>query len=518
VTRAVARSGYAVCVAAAAALLVAGCARLDRRAVAPRPPTVRVEGARILEKDAELEPVPGPVAPVADRAPLALDMADGGQPPPGVAQGVIVSLDLVDARATEVLRGMAYQGHVDLVLAAAIEQRVAVHVKEMPWADAFQAVLSAAGLVARWEGSRVRVITPAQLRTEREVGDQLERQRPRTVVVPLQNLFATDAAKALTSVLSETGRIGVDEERNALVVTDVPSRLEVVDRAIRELDRVAPQVMIEAIIVDVTLNDELHYGFDWTLTKAEGDQVGLNQALRVGAGTNPVTNPGGNLTFTLMGDNWTIGGVYDVLQTFDHVQILANPKVLALNNRQAIIEIIDEIPYQELTQTSEGGQIGTTNFKEVGIKLQVKPRIAADGTVHLELTAEQSAPTGAVVNQVPVVQTRRSTTTMSVRDGRIIALGGLRRHRSASNEDKIPVLGDLKWLGSLFRRSETVDVDTELVVFIRPKVVPPGVRLTSRERTLAEAIDNPDARLQIERSDPFRLNPEEEDDRARRVP
>ncbi|MBE3069990.1 MAG: hypothetical protein IMZ66_07115, partial [Planctomycetes bacterium] len=462
--------------------------------MAPRPPTVRVQGARILEKDSELEPPPGPAAPVAERPPLAIDVTENSEPPPGVADGVVISLDLVDARATEVLRGLAYQGNVDLVLAAAIEQRVAVRVKEMPWADAFRAVLSAAGLVARWEGSRVRVITPAQLRTEREVGDQLERQRPHTVVIPLQNLFATDAAKALTSVLSETGRIGVDEERNALVVTDVPSRLEVVDRAIRQLDRVAPQVMIEAIIVDVTLNDELHYGFDWTLTKAEGDQVGLNQALRVGAGTNPVTNPGGNLTFTLLGNNWTIGGVYDVLQTFDHVQILANPKVLAINNCQAMIEIIDEIPYQELTQTSEGGQIGTTSFKEVGIKLQVKPRIAADGTVHLELTAEQSAPSGAVVNQVPVIQTRRSTTTMSVQDGRIIALGGLRRHRAASNEDKIPVLGNIPWLGALFRRSENVDVDTELVVFIRPKVVPPALRLTTRERTLAEAIDNPDSR------------------------
>jgi len=207
-----------------------------------------------------------------------------------------------------------------------------------------------------------------------------------------------------------------------------------------------------------------------------------------------------------------------VLQTFDSVQILANPKVLAINNRQATIQIIDEIPYQELTQTSGGGQIGTTSFKEVGIKLEVKPRIAADGTVHLQLTAEQSAPTGAVVNQVPVIQTRRSTTVMTVGDGRIVTLGGLRRRRAATNEDKVPLLGDIPWLGVLFRRVETVEVDTELVVFIRPKIIPPGTKLTVRERTMAEAIDNVERRPQVIRTDPLRRNIQEEDDRARRVP
>ena len=513
-----ARRWLAAAALALAALLADGCTRSHRAAGGPdKPPRVRVEGARILDPDPERDAAPAP-APEPAAAPTEAATPSPSAPPPDVAAGVTVSLDVVDARATEILRGLAYQGNVDLVFSGTSDRRLTLRLQDMPWTEAFEAVLSAGGLLAEWDGRRVRVLTPDQLRTERETADRLERQRPATEIVPLQNLPAKEMAPALTSVLSEGGRIAVEEELNALVVTDAASRIETLRQAIRGLDHVPPQVMIEAIIVDVTLNDELHSGFDWTATKPNGTTITLRQALTVGAGLNPVTNPGGVGTFTYLGERWTITGVYDLLQTMDSAKILANPKVLAINNRKARIEIIDEIPYQELTQTSAGGQIGTTSFKEVGIKLEVTPRIADDGTVHLELTAEQSAPTGAAVNQIPVIQTRRTATVMTVGDGRVVVLGGLRRHRTVTNEDKIPLLGDVPLLGAIFRRVETADVETELVIFIRPKIVRPGQGLTARERTLAEAIDHVDRRTQIIRTDPLRINVLKENERTRSVP
>jgi len=501
------------------ATLAGGCAR-PKPGTAPPPPRVRVEGARILDPDPDLLARIETPVPAADlkQAPTPFDVPDTSLPPPGVAEGVTVSLDVIDARATEVLRGLAYQGNVDLVLAGQTDQRITVRVQDRPWANAFRAVLQAAHLIAEWDGNRVRVVTTQQLQSEQQTAEQLELLRPRTVVIPLYSLLAKDAAKTLTSMSSAAGKIGLDEERNALIVTDTSSHVEAIRLAVHQLDTAPLQVMIEAIIVDVTLSDELHYGFDWTLTKAGGDQGTIQQRLTVGAGTNPITNPGGQVNFTFLGDNWTINGVYDMLQTFDSAKILANPKVLAVNNRQASIEIIEEIPYQELTQTSEGGQIGTTNFKEVGIKLDVTPRIGEDGTVHLDLSVEQSSDTGAAINQIPVIQTRRSRSVMTMHDGQIAVLGGLRRHRTVANEDKIPILGDIPWLGILFRRVQTVDVDTELVLFIRAKLVPRHLGLTPRERKLAEAIDHLDRRPQIQRTDPLRRNAQTEDERTRRVP
>jgi type IV pilus secretin PilQ/predicted competence protein len=503
---------------AALVLLASGCGRLAASATGS-PPKIRIEGARILETDPEMyaaEPPSAAEAPPAEPARAA--PPPPGAVPPGAAPGVTVSLDVIDARAADVLRGLAYQGSVNLILASGPDRRVTIHLQEAPWAEAFHAVLQGADLVAEWEGNRARVLSAEQLRTEREAAERLARQRPETQVVPLQSLLAKEAAPVLTSMLSEGGRIGADDERNALLVTDTPARIEAIRTALRDLDRTPAQVMIEAIIVDVTLNDELHSGVDWSILRQGGKAITLKQALTVGAGTNPATNPGASLGFTLTSGDWTLSAVIDMLQKQDNVKILANPRVLAVNNRRARIEIIEEIPYQELTQTQQGGQIGTTSFKEVGVKLEVTPRIAADGNVHLQLMAEQSAPTQATINQIPVVQTRRSETVMTVHDGQVIAIGGLRRHHSTTNQRKVPAAGDWPILGLLFRRVETVDTETELVVFIRPKVIRPGQTLTARQRTLAEAIDHVDRRPQIVRTDPLRLHVAEEDARDRTVP
>ena len=501
-------------VVAALVLLASGCGR-HARSSADSPPRVRIEGARILEADPEMyaaeaaavEATPTHVAPPP---PTAV--------PPTAAPGVTVSLDVIDARAADILRGLSYQGNVNLIMTSGTDRRVTIHLQEAPWSQAFRAVLEGADLVAEWEDNRVRVLSAEQLRTEREGAERLARQRPETRVILLQNLFAKEAAPTLTSVLSEGGRIGVDEERNALLVTDTPSRIEALHAALRDLDRTPAQVMIEAIIVDVTLNDELHSGVDWSVLRQGAKGITLKQALTIGAGTNPVTNPGASLGFTLTSDDWTLSAVVDMLQKQDNVKILANPRVLAINNRKAQIQIIEEIPYQQLTQTQQGGQIGTTSFKEVGIKLGVTPRIAADGNVHLQLTAEQSAPTQAAINQIPVVQTRRAETSMTVRDGQVIAIGGLRRHHASTNQSKVPAAGDWPILGFMFRRVETVDTETELVVFIRPKVTRPNQALTARENVMAEAIDHVDRRPQTVRTDPLRLHVAEEDARDRTLP
>jgi type IV pilus secretin PilQ/predicted competence protein len=511
-----------VALAALAVLGAAGCGPSARRPVSAPGPAGRTPGARVLEADPDLESrlaaaaaraVPAAPAPAPPPGPARTDA-----PPSDLAVGVTVSLDLVDARAVDAVRALAYQGNVDVVLASGADRRVTVHLKDTPWMEAFQSVLAGANLVALWDGRRARVLTPEQLRQERETAAGLERQQTATEVVRLQNLLAADAAKTLAPVLSEGGQIGIDEETNTLIIRDRPSRIPAIRAAFRELDRVPPQVMIEALIVDVTLSDELHYGVDWTVSRTGKNVVDILQALTVGAGTDPVLGPGGSLGFTLASGDWSIEGLYDALQVHDNIKVLANPKVLAINNRRATIEIVEEIPYQVLTQTGAGGQIGTTDFKQVGIKLGVTPRVAADGTVHLILAAEQSASTTAAVNEIPVIQTRRAESIMTVGDGQLIVLGGLRRHRTTTQERKIPVLGDLKIIGHMFRRDETADIETELVVFIRPRVIPPGDPLTARERTLAGAVDRIEVRPHLERSDPLRLHVEEEQERRRRIP
>ena len=501
-------------------LAATGCGSARRTAdPAKDSPRVRVSNARILDADPGRPVEQGPVAPAAVEPP------DGGEPetdesetPADVAPDVMVSLDVVDVPAAETLRGLAYQGNVDLSFAQGIDSRVTVHLKETPWAEAFQAVLTAGNLVARWDGLRVRILTAAQLAKEHEALDAIERQRPETAVLVLQNLPAEDAAKTVQGVLGADGKIGTDLETNALVVTAGASRLKAVRRAVGLLDRAPPQVMIEATIVDVVLSDDLRYGLNLTATLNGANTAAWSQRLSTGAGANAALTPGGAITFTVTPGNWTLDGLWDFIETHNNTKVLANPRILAVNNREANIEIIEEIPYQQLTQTSAGGQIGTTEFKQVGVKLNVKPRIAADGTIHLILVAEQSNSTTATVNQIPVIQTRKASNVMVVGDGQTIVIGGLRRRRTVTTEDKIPLVGDIPVIGALFRRSVSTEADTELAIFITPHIVRQGQGLTDREKVLASALDHRDRRTLLERSDPLRLRVPAEEEKAHSLP
>lgn len=524
---------------AAPPALIAGCQPANRRESPP--PAVRVRGATVLAPDPErrFEQGPYPLRPVEqppaqeepEPEPAEPEPPEAEpEPPPDVAPGVRVTLDLVDARAEDAVRALAYQGDVDIVLAGGADRRVTIRLQDTPWMEAFEAVLAGADMVVEWEGRRARVQPVEQFRAEQQAALAMEQQRqealqrrraaqePVTEVIPLQNLYAEDAVKSLTPLLSDVGKIGLDNETNMLVVLDRPARIEAVRQAVRRLDTVPPQAMIEALIVDVTLDDGLSYGVNWDAAKTEGDTVTLLQALAAGAGTDPVVGPGGSVAFTLLGDSWSLTGLVDALRSYDNAKILANPKVLGINNRPAQIEIIDEIPFRQLTETSEGGQIGTTEFKEVGVKLGVTPRIADDGTVHLILSVEQSASTTAAIDEVPVVNTRRSSTIMTLRDGQTIALGGLRRYRITTQEDKVPVLGDMWLLGGLFRRVRTAEVESELVVFIRVRIPPHGQRLTDRQWALAEAINSIQRQPPEVRTDPLRVGKTGRQAPSRKVP
>ena len=506
-------------VAAAVLLAAAGCGSAEKR-TGRGEPRVRIQGAKILEADPEHRVEQGALPRALQNLPSRIEAAvPAGGIPEGIAPDVPPStVDLVDTPVSEALRGLAYQGGVDMILAEGLDRKVSVHLENASWAEAFEAILDAAHLVSEWEGRRVRILTPEQLKTQREAVDSLERQSPQTEVHVLHNLLAEDAKDTLETIISGDGKMGIDKELNAVVVTDTSSRLRAVRHAVASLDQTPPQVMIEAMIIDVVLTDALSYGWDWTVMKQVGDTMNWAQRLTVGAGLNAAAAPGGRIGFGLTRRDWTINGVWDFIETHDNTKVLANPKILAVNNREASIEIIEEIPYQELTQTSDGGQIGTTAFKEVGVKLVGTPRIAADGTIHLDLRAEQSNPTGAAINQIPVIQTRKASTVMTVQSGQTIVIGGLRRRREITNEDKMPLIGDIPGLGGLFRRVVTTEVDTELVIFITPHVVYPNRSLTAREEILTEALDHLERRPMVIRTDPLRLFVGKEEDRARRVP
>ena len=325
-----------------------------------------------------------------------------------------------------------------------------------------------------------------------------------TEVFNLSFANARNMERTVNKLTSSEGKVGIDERLNCIIVTDTEASLRRIADAIEKLDVKAPQVMIEVLIVNVKLTEELKMGVDWTSLGQTGSiaRTSFSQDLSATTGLNPFAQ----LSFSKTNSNWTFTGLIDFVETNQDVRIMANPKVLVLNNHTATIDSIEEIPYRELSETSDGGSIGTVAFKEAGIKLEVTPQIADDGHIIMHIVPEQSAQIGTFTienSETPIIETRRTNTTLRVQDGQTIIMSGLRKSEPSVVESKVPLLGDIPLIGLLFRKVDTDVVESELGVFITPHIYTDGL-LTAEE---LELIEKGKVKInKYEASDLLRLN------------
>ena len=180
---------------------------------------------------------------------------------------------------------------------------------------------------------------------------------------------------------------------------------------------------------------------------------------------------GGTLSFSLLDDAVDFEFALNVLKKDVESKLLANPRILVLDNETANFEIVKEIPYRELLQVAREDPLSYTEFKDVGVLLDVTPHIARDGLVKLHIAPEFSILAGQDSYGMPIVDARRADTVALIRDGQTIAIGGLRKRETSKSISKVPLLGDIPLLGNLFKSSsESVEIN-ELVVLITPRII-----------------------------------------------
>ena len=380
----------------------------------------------------------------------------------------LYSLSIDDTQIKDVIESLAKQANFSLVLSEDINARISLRLKEVSWQTALDAALQAGGYTAVEKDGVLFVF-------EKE-------KKLYTETFRLSFANAEKTEKTISKLISANGRVGVDARLNAIVVSETEANLEQIRRSITTLDVEAPQVMIEALIINVKLTDELKMGIDWTKLGT------LNNYFSQDLSITGSTNPFGQINFSKVAGNWTLAGLLDFIQTHSDVKVLANPKVLVLNNHTATIEAVEEVPYRKLSETSAGGMIGTTSFKEAGIKLQVTPQVTQDGQIIIHVKPEQSAQIGTFTienSETPVIETRKAETTLRVKDGQTIIIGGLRKQQPTVEESKIPILGDIPLIGLLFRKVVTKQIESELAVFITPHIYTDG-KLSDDELKLIE--------------------------------
>lgn len=254
-----------------------------------------------------------------------------------------------------------------------------------------------------------------------------------------------------------------DQNTNSLIIVTSPDNMELIKQILGQIDRIPEQVMIETVIVEATLDRSEKLGVEWSFARGRSSAsqgFGLQNA-------SPALQ---GFRYTLTPSDF--GAFVNALQSDQKFQILSTPRIFTSNNAEAQINISQRVPYVVSTREDANGNL-TFNyaFQDVGIVLTVTPRITSNGYVTMEINQTANDLQGYTSFNAPIVNQREADTTVSVKDGETIILGGIIRDSVTATTRKIPLLGDLPILGNLFKTTDKNKVKTELMVFLTPRLV-----------------------------------------------
>lgn len=393
-----------------------------------------------------------------------------------------ISVDFSNLPIDEVLRIMAEQAGVDIIKNPTVTGNVTAKLTDVPLAEALANILAAHGYGYVTTENMIRV-APME-----EIGKITDRLVSKIYRITYADVKEVEAS--LKKFISSRGSLSSNPGTSNIIVTDTENQMKAIDTFIAEIDRITPQLLVEARIYDITCKDRLDLGIEW--------EAGRNTTFPAGIGTNPSagrTDPfikagflgatsktedtTGAVRIGWLNDSIDVDAILRAQKETINAKLLANPRILVLDNKRAEIKIVSQIPYQQLNQgIGASGTFGTTAFREVGVTLEVTPHLTRDGMISLQLKPKFSVQTGEVnVGQStenypqPVIDERQADTTLLVKDGQTVALGGLRKKEATKQIDKIPLLGDLPVVGAFFRFEGEETVTSEIVVFITPHII-----------------------------------------------
>ncbi len=448
-----------------------------------------------------------------------------------------ISLDIKGMDIIDVLKMLATKADLNLVIDKNVSGRVMVFLKDVKPKEALDVILASNNLVAQPEGNITRIMTgqdyeqlfgkkfydqrqllriplkyakpqdfiPLLNQVKSSVGLILaddatngfilldvkekndimakmigEMDAPlKTEVFKLNYAKAESVATALSDVVTKgIATIKVDNRVNQVIVTDYENKMAKIKSMVSNFDERTKEVEIDAKIVQVNLNDKTSFGIDWEYV--------LNKKLNVKGMFGHV--------ITTTGNKWTVGtanpkdhndysAVIEALKTIGSTKILSSPRLTVVNNESAKILVGSKQVYvttaavqsQTSTETAE-----TVNFVDVGVKLYVTPSISHDGFVSLKIRPEVSSVlqnyTTSTGNIIPIVDTSEAETTVLVEDGSTVVIAGLMKEEKIKTINKIPLIGDIPFLGALFRNTIDEIKKTELVIFLTCKIVDFGLK------------------------------------------
>jgi type IV pilus assembly protein PilQ len=427
--------------------------------------------------------------------------------------GEKLSLNFQDIEVRSVLQLIADFTSMNLVASDSVGGKITLRLQNVPWDQALDLILKTKGLDKRTIGN-VMLVAPAdeiasRERLEMESTSQTEKLAPlRSEFIQINYAKAADMMSLIsgsTRLLSERGKASMDPRTNTLIVVDTSRNIEAVREVVQRLDVPVKQVMIEARIVLATTGYAKDLGVKWGMSRFDwvdsnnkaislgGSRTTASDSWKYMGEINKAAAAGGNTQATrsltqpddLMVDlgvdkanqtSFSIGIInrnldmldleLSALQSDGHAEVVSTPKVLTADKQKARIASGQQLPYQQATSS------GATAiaFQNAELSLEVTPNITPDGRINMDLLINNDSPGDLQANGTRAINTNRVATTVRVDDGQTVVLGGIFQTNTSKQVTKTPLLGDIPFIGRLFRRDSVSNNKQELLIFVTPRL------------------------------------------------
>lgn len=429
--------------------------------------------------------------------------------------GEVLSFNFQDIEVRAILQIIADFTDLNLVASDTVQGRITLRLENVPWDQALSLVLKTKGLDKRVDGN-VMMVAPAAEIAERERQElstrkQLEELAPlrteylRVRYASAKEMFALfggrsggsstggSGSRSTGSVLSERGQAIVDERTNSIIVTDTADRIEAFKKLVDQIDIPIRQVMIEARLVIANSNFRRELGVRWggitygktdgKLVQVSGSSEGLGRPYdalvngTVAGATTPrpvdkvvdfgAGDTAGSIAAGILTDNGFLDLELTALENAGYAEIVSQPKVVTSDKQMAMIKSGKQIPFLE----SSASGATSTGFKEAVLKLEVTPQITPDNHVIMDLNISKDSIGEVTATGSLTIDINQINTKVLVPNGETVVLGGVFGVDANRSEVKVPVLGDIPYLGRLFKKTITGETKTELLIFITPKII-----------------------------------------------
>ena len=414
-------------------------------------------------------------------------------------RGEKLSLNFQDIEIRSVLQLIADFTDLNLVASDTVAGRITLRLKNVPWDQALEIIMKTKGLDKRLVGNVLMIAPAAELQAREQL--ELESRQQMSELAPLRtefievkyasaseifNLFegaGGEEGGGGEGVISSRGSVIVDERTNSIIITETTDRINEFREVLDRLDVPVRQVLIEARIVTATSrwgalgygthnggDTFSHFGGSLTTLGEIKDSIGEDE-LTYTAEENlivdlPATGNASSFAFGLIGEDYLLDMELSALETEGRGEVIARPKVITADKQEASIASGDQIPYQEASSSGATA----TQFVDAVLGLNVTPRITPDDRIIMDLEVNQDS-IGAVFNGVPSIRTNSIQTQVLVNNGETIVLGGVFQTVVSEGVSKTPILGDLPWVGNLFKQTTRSDDKQELLIFITPRLI-----------------------------------------------